>query len=89
MTELLPGLAVAALLTAGYALAKTIITRRRRARATRRPPAVLDMCEVCGKPATHELGEVHGIHAEAPWGSTGMVATYCRQHAPPGAVRVA
>jgi hypothetical protein len=50
------------------------------------PSGVLDWCEVCGAPASHELaGE---ITAHAGYGHSAMVATYCAEHAPEGAVQV-
>lgn len=54
--------------------------------AARRPRIVSDeLCEVCGGPATHELsGDPEGMQG----GYTAMVATYCRRHAPQGAIRV-
>lgn len=46
-----------------------------------------DLCEVCGAPATHELGGKPRRHAEQG-GWSAMVATYCRKDAPDGAVKV-
>lgn len=54
----------------------------------RTPPApisMFDLCEICSAPAPYELGEVHEQGAE---GGSGMIATYCRKHAPPEAVKV-
>lgn len=54
--------------------------------AWRRRRPSLDMCEVCGARATHELGS-SSFNAATGEGS-GMVACYCRRHKPEGAVRV-
>lgn len=55
----------------------------------RTPPTpsgpVFDFCEVCGVPATHELG---GSFQMEPDGGSAMVACYCRTHAPGEAVKV-
>lgn len=61
-----------------------LLTSWARSRRARRPRA-LDLCEVCGAPSTHELGDATD-HGDGT--GSGMVACYCRRHKPKGAVRV-
>jgi hypothetical protein len=50
------------------------------------PVDTLDQCEVCGRPATHELASAPKAHAGR--GFSAMVACYCKSDAPAGAVKV-
>lgn len=78
MTWLAVALAVAAVACVAVLIARQI------AHVARRRPASPDRCEVCGRPATHELA---AITLERD-GGTACIADYCRRHAPPGAVKV-
>jgi hypothetical protein len=57
------------------------------------PPSTLDWCEhidpdgPCDGHPTHELVGAINTHGDGG-GHSAMVATFCAEHAPPGAVRV-
>lgn len=78
MTWLVVALAVAAVVCVAALVAL------RAAHAARRRPVSPDLCETCGRPATHELA---AITFERDGGSA-CIACYCRRHAPAGAVKV-
>lgn len=49
----------------------------------------VDWCEVCNRPATHELaGGIERTTDEGVSAMTACVACYCAEHAPDGAVAV-